>query len=196
MLPMVVPILIREPAKPTRELGLGGRSGNPGPSGPPAGVTGAGGGAGQVTDPEQGPSAAGGIGHGTGPNQGAGLVQGQGAGSGKGQPRGRGRSGTISVERLKEFALLYGEGKPFRDVPINSKEKAAKDNLKKVKPSKEKPGKGKPDADPSATDTGSKGKPVFVSGVKPKEYKADSNSNTVDDEVANALVSLEKKIDS
>ena len=123
-------------------------------------------------------------------------MQGQGAGSGKGQPRGRGRSGTISAERLKEFALLYGEGKPFRDVPINSKEKAAKDNSKKVKPSKEKPGKGKPDVDPSAVDTGSKGKPVFVSGVKPKEYKADSNSNTVDDEVAKALVSLEKNSDS
>ena len=82
-------------------------------------------------------------------------------------------------------------------MPINSKEKAAKDNLKKVKPSKEKPGKGKPDVDPNAMDTGSNGKSddpvVFVSGVKPKEYKADSNSNTVDDEVAKALVSLEKK---
>ena len=84
MVPMVVPILIREPAKPTRELGLGGRSGNPGPRGPPAGVTGAGGGAGQVTDPVQGPIAEGGIGQGTGPDQGAGLVQGQGAGPGHG----------------------------------------------------------------------------------------------------------------
>ena len=111
MLPMVVPVLIREPAKPTRELGLGSRSGNPGPSGPPAGVTGSGGGAGQVPDPEQGPSAAGGLLvkgpdpnsgagpsaaegfllKGTDPNSGAGRVQGQGAGPGKGKPRGRGR---------------------------------------------------------------------------------------------------------
>ena len=192
MLPMVVPVLIREPAKPTtRELGLGSGSGNPGPSGPPAGVTGSGGGAGQVTDPEQGPSAAGGfLVKGTVPNQGAGLVQGQGAGPGKGKPRGRGRLGAISEDRLKEFALLYGEGKPFRDVPL--KEKADKDNSKKVKPSKEKPGKGKPDVDPSATDTGSKGKPVYVSGVNPKEYKADSNSKTVDDEVASAFLTEEK----
>ena len=105
--------------------------------------------------------------------------------------------GAISEERLKEFALLYGEGKPFRDVPLNSKEKAAKDNSKKVKPSKEKPGKGKPDVDPDAMDTGSNGQsdePVVVhTGGKPKEYKADSNSNTVDDEVAKALDSLEKK---
>ena len=56
-----------------------------------------------------------------------------------------------------------------------------------------KPGKGKPAADPSATNTGSKGKPVFVSGVKPNEYKADSNDNKVDDEVANAFLTEEKK---
>ena len=102
--------------------------------------------------------------------------------------------GAISEAGLKEIALLYGEGTPLRDVPL--KDKAGRDNSTKRKPSMEKPGKGKPDADPSATDTGSKGKPVYVSGVKPKEYKADSNSNTVDDEVANALVSLEKKSDS
>ena len=77
MLPMVVPVLIREPAQSTtRELGLGSGSGNTVPSGPSAGVTGSGGGAGQVTDPEQGPSAAAGfLVKGTVPNQGAGLVQ-------------------------------------------------------------------------------------------------------------------------
>ena len=47
MLPMIVPVLIKEHARPNiRELGLGGGSGNPGPGGPPGGVTGSGGDAG------------------------------------------------------------------------------------------------------------------------------------------------------
>ena len=103
----------------------------------------------------------------------------------------------ISQLKSRKCALLYSGVKPFRDVPINSKEKPTKENLEKVKPSKEKPGKRKPDVDPDAMDTGSNGKsdePVVVhTGGKPKEYKADSNSNAVDDEVAKALDSLEKK---
>ena len=52
MLPMVVPDLLKEPGKPSKELGLGGKSGTPVPSGPPAGAPGAEGGVRQVTGPE------------------------------------------------------------------------------------------------------------------------------------------------
>ena len=186
--------------------GIGRGSGNPGPGGPHVGATGSGGDAGPVPDQGQGLSGAGsslvkgtdsnsGAGpsgtegvlvKGTDPNSGAGRVQGQGAGLV--QPRGRGRRSALSKDGLKEISLLYGKGNPIRDVPL----KAGRDNSTK-KPSKEKPGKGKPAADPSATNTGSKGKPVFVSGVKPTEHKADSNDNEVEDEVAKAFLTEQKK---
>ena len=197
LLPMVVPNLIREPAKPSRELGLGGRSGNPGPSGPPAGVTGAEGGVGQVTNPVQGPIAEGGIGQGTGPDQGAGPVQGQGAGPVHGQPRGRAR-GNISAEKKQELALLYSRRPTFRGEAINSKEKPAKENLDKVTPAKVTPVKGTPDVDPDSMDTGSTDKsdqPVVKhTGGKLKEYEANSNfGEGVDAELAKALDKFEKK---
>ena len=89
---------------------------------------------------------------------------------------------------MKEISLLYGKGNPIRDVPL----KSGRDNSSK-KPSKEKPGKGKTVADPSATNTGSKGKPVLDSGVKPAEHKADSMDKEVEDEVAKAFLTEQKK---
>ena len=245
MLPMVVPVLIREHARPNiRELGPGSGSGNPGPGGPPGGVTGSGGDAGLGRgsgNPNYGIGSGNpnyGIGRGSGnpgpggppvgttgsggdagpvPDQGQGLsgavsslVKGTDSNSGAGpsetegvlvkslvkgtdpnsQPKGRGRRSALSKDGLKEISLLYGKGNPIRDVPV--KDKAGRDNSTK-KTSKEKPGKGKPAADPSATNTGSKGKPVFVSGVKPTEHKADSNDNEVEDEVAKAFLTEQKK---
>ena len=180
--------------------------GNPGPGGPPAGATGSGGDAGPVSEQgnkgadssletgNPGPGGPPGGATGSGGDAGLGgavyssLVKGQGLSGAvysslvKGKTesvvkvkgtdpnsqltRGRGRRSALSKDGKKEISL------PFRDVP--------------VKPSKEKPGKGKPAAD-------SKGKPVFVSGVKPAEHKADSNDNEVEDEVAKAFLSEEKK---
>ena len=121
-----------------------------------------------------------------GTNPVAGRVQGQGAGPV--QPRGRGRRSALSKDGQKEMALRHGSGNPVRDVRL----KQGRDNTSK-NPSKEKPAKGKTVADPSETNTGSKGKPVLDSGVKPAESKADSMDKEVEDEVAKAFLTEQKK---
>ena len=56
LLPMVVPDMLKEPGKPMKEQGPGGKSGTPVPSGPPVGAPGAEGDVRQVTGPEPDPS--------------------------------------------------------------------------------------------------------------------------------------------
>ena len=94
----------------------------------------------------------------------------------------------MSKDGQKEMSLRHGSGNPVRDVRL----KQGRDNTSK-NPSKEKPPKGKTVADPSETNTGSKGKPVLDSGVKPAESKADSMDKEVEVEVAKAFLTEQKK---
>ena len=116
----------------------------------------------------------------------AGKVQGQGAGPAK--PRGRGRTMAMSKDGQKMMSLRTGSGNPVRDVRL----KQGKDNTGKT-PSKEKPAKGKTVADPSETNTGSKGKPVHDSGGNSAESKVDSMDKEVEEEVAQAFLTEQKK---
>ena len=186
-------------------------SGNPGSGGPPAGATGSGGDAGPVS--EQGnkgadrsletgnPGPGGPPGGATGSGGDAGLggavysqmVRGKTGGVLKvkgtdpnSQVKGRGRRSALSRNRQQLMSLQTGSGNPVTDVRL----KQGKDNTGK-NPSKEKPAKGKTVADPN---TGSKGKPVHDSGVKPAESKVDSMDTEVQEEVNQAfLQALEQK---
>ena len=161
--------------------------GNPGPGGPPAGATGSGGDAGPVS--EQGNKGAdSSLEKGT-DSKGAeksatGVTTPKGPLSGKvGQSKPRGRM-AMSKDGQKKMSLRTGSGNPVRDVRL----KQGKDNTGKT------PSKGKTVADPSETNTGSKGKPVHDSGVKPAESKVDSMDKEVEEEVNQAfLKALEQK---
>ena len=109
---------------------------------------------------------------------------------GHSKPRGRAaHRNAMSKDGQKKMSLRTGSGNPVRDVRL----KQGKDNSGKT-PSKERPAKGKTVADHSETNTGSKGKPVNESGVKPAESKVDSMEKEVEEEVAQAfLKALEQK---
>ena len=99
----------------------------------------------------------------------------------------------MSKDGQKKMSLRTGSGNPVREMRL----KQGKDNSGKT-PSKERPAKGKTVAeqfaDHSETNTGSKGKPVSESGVKPAEIKVDPMEKEVEEEVAQAfLKALEQK---
>ena len=91
-----------------------------------------------------------------------------------------------------EMCLGTGSGNPVSDVRLRQ----GKDNSGKTT-SKERPAKGKTVADQFADqseNTGSKGKPVSETEVKPAESKVDPMDKEVEEEVSQAfLKALEQK---